>query len=272
MLLTCTAAIITTSEAMRMAAASLKSTAALVIMVGFLSAASAAYVDSGWQPASATWYGSPAGAGSDGGACGYGSLENTPYGFSISSGSPVLFQGGKGCGTCYQIKCVEESSLCSTNPVTVVITDECPGCGGTHFDMSGFAFSSMSRDPSLKQLLLNVGMMNVLYRRVQCAYPRINVAFQVDQGATNYWFAILIKYIADDGDCSKVEFLQGAPNSRWLQMQQLWGATWFVNGGPLVGPFSIRITSAKGSTIVADKVIPPNWSPGSLYTSHVNFA
>ncbi|CAM8882628.1 unnamed protein product [Rhodiola kirilowii] len=50
--------------------------------------------NSSWQPATATWYGAPEGDGSDGGACGYGSLVDVkPFRARVGAVSPVLFQG-----------------------------------------------------------------------------------------------------------------------------------------------------------------------------------
>eukprot|EP00250_Pteridium_aquilinum_P017243 c23526_g2_i1 orf=632-1519(-) len=225
-----------------------------------------------WLPATATWYGSATGAGSDGGACGYGSLAKSPYGSRVSAGSPVLFKSGMGCGACYQVKCLA-GGICSTRPVTVVITDECPGgyCafGRTHFDMSGSAFSGMASSIRTTQNLLNAGVVQVLYKRVPCFYPRgTTLAFQVNDGATNYWFSMLVRYEGGDGDLSAVQLME---KGQWKQMEHLWGAYWCLNAGPLSPPFSIRITSSSGSSLTAYNVIPANWVPGQTYSSRVNF-
>lgn len=231
-----------------------------------------AEIGSDWQLATATWYGSPDGDGSEGGACGYGSLvKQPPFLSKIAAGSPALFEEGKGCGACYQVKCTE-NGLCSQSPVTVVITDECPGgiCSGSgkiHFDLSGTSFSDMGTSSNL----LNAGILSILFRRVPCEYPGKNIAFHVNEGATEYWFAVLIEYEDGDGDLGAVDIKQANSNT-WQGMEQIWGAKWCLNAGPLQAPLSFRLQSlSTGKTLTANNVIPQNWQVSATYRSLVNY-
>ncbi|KAK7824373.1 putative expansin-b2 [Quercus suber] len=207
-----------------------------------------------WSPAGATWYGSPTGAGSDGGACGYGTaVDQAPF----SS----------------MVKCTANQA-CSGNPVTVVITDECPGCvaESVRFDLSGTAFGAMAISGQEDQLR-NAGVLQIQYTRVQCNYPGVSIAFHVDSGSNPYYFASVIEYEEGDGDVSAVDLKQALDSSTWLSMQQSWGAVWKLNSGStLQAPFSIRLTSAvSGNTVVANNVIPAGWQPGQTYRSVINF-
>ncbi|KAG4983045.1 hypothetical protein AAZX31_10G116100 [Glycine max] len=224
-----------------------------------------------WSPAVATWYGPPHGDGSEGGACGFGSVVGVPpFSSMISAGSPLLFESGKGCGFCYEVKCTGNSG-CSGNPVRVVITDECAGCSDAqfHFDLSGTAFGAMAVSGQ-DEKLRNAGKIAIQYRRVECNYPGVYIAFHVDLGSNPEYFAVCAEYEDGNGDLDKVE-LKEAFSASWYSMQRSWGAIWKLSkGSPLKAPFSIRLTDS-GKSVVANNVIPSGWKPGQTYRSIVNF-
>ena len=57
-----------------------------------------------------------------GGACGFEDVNLPPYSGMTSCGNSPIFKDGKGCGSCYQIKCAAPQE-CSDQPVVVFITD-----------------------------------------------------------------------------------------------------------------------------------------------------
>ncbi|XP_010506447.1 PREDICTED: putative expansin-B2 [Camelina sativa] len=230
--------------------------------------------NSDWSIAGATWYGDPNGYGSDGGACGYGTaVAQPPFAKMVSAGGTSLFKSGKGCGACYQIKCTSKSE-CSKNPVTVVITDECPGCvtESVHFDLSGTAFGAMAVSGQSSQLR-GAGVLEILYRKVECKYIGKTVTFQVDEGSNANYFAALVEYEDGDGEIGRVELKQALDSDTWISMSHLWGAVWKLDvSSPLRAPLSLRVTSLdSGETVVATDVIPAGWKPGAKYKSNVNF-
>ncbi|XP_010508211.1 PREDICTED: putative expansin-B2 [Camelina sativa] len=230
--------------------------------------------NSDWSIAGATWYGDPNGYGSDGGACGYGTaVAQPPFSKMVSAGGTSLFKSGKGCGACYQIKCTSKSE-CSKNPVTVVITDECPGCvtESVHFDLSGTAFGAMAVSGQSSQLR-GAGVLEILYRKVECNYVGKTVTFQVDEGSNANYFAALVEYEDGDGEIGRVELKQALDSDTWISMSHLWGAVWKLDvSSPLRAPLSLRVTSLdSGETVVATDVIPAGWKPGAKYKSNVNF-
>ena len=73
-------------------------------------------------------------------------------------------------------------------------------------------------------------------------------------------------------DC-KLQLWMQANSAQWQDMQHIWGATWSLTPGPLVGPFSVRLTTLTGKqTLTAQDVIPKKWAPKATYTSRLNFA
>lgn len=248
--------------------------AACLFVSGDASGAAHRVVDPEWHPATATWYGSAEGDGSDGGACGYGTLVDVvPMKARVGSVSPVLFKDGEGCGACYKVRCLDRG-VCSRRAVTVVVTDECPGglCafGRTHFDLSGAAFSRMAVAGAGGRLR-DRGQLSVVYRRTACKYGGKNIAFRVNEGSTNFWLSLLVEFEDGEGDIGSMQIKQ-ANSVEWLDMRHVWGATWCLVRGPLVGPFSVRLTTLSArKTLTARDVIPRNWTPKATYTSRLNF-
>ncbi|CAH2046579.1 unnamed protein product [Thlaspi arvense] len=219
-------------------------------------------VDSdGWNNAGGTWYGEADGAGSSGGACGYGSaVASPPFYAMISAGGPLLFNNGQGS--------------CSRRPKRVTITDECPGgpCASepVHFDLSGKAIGKLARHGQADQLRA-AGVIRVAYRRTPCSYQGTTIAFHIDAGANPYYIAFVVDYENGDGDLASVE-IQPAGGG-FIPMQEMRSAVWKVNSGSaLSGPFNIRLTSGETrKIIVAEAVIPANWRADETYRSIVNF-
>ncbi|WOH01327.1 hypothetical protein DCAR_0520709 [Daucus carota subsp. sativus] len=239
-----------------------------------------------WSTAGATWYGSPQGAGSDGGSCGYGDLVSQPPFSSMITGiGPSLYNSGKECGACYQVKCTKHPS-CSGKPARVVITDFCPGCTTekAHFDLSGTSFGAMAI-PGQEKHLRDAGILEIRFARVACDYAGTNIAFHVDQGSNSNYIAFVVEFEEGDGDIGAVGLMETTSSSKtsstngqvitteWRGMQQSWGAVWKLDaGGELKPPLSIQLTSQyTEQTIVAKNVIPVGWKPGATYRSVVNF-
>ncbi|KVI11474.1 Barwin-like endoglucanase, partial [Cynara cardunculus var. scolymus] len=167
----------------------------------------------------------------DGAACGWeDDVKDPPLSSMISAGNANIFLKGKGCGNCF----------------------ECPGyCNKVpfHFDLSGFAF----------------GMLG--FGRVPCSYGSTKIAFKVSQKSNPNWFAMAIEYANGDGGFGHVEIAAGGTQN-YSAMDNIWGAVWKKDIAPSYKPpFSFRLTSADGKTLVATNVIPLNFAPGQKYSS-----
>ena len=124
-----------------------------------------------------------------------------------------------------------------------------------------------------------------MHCRVPCNWQGVDIAFKVDAGSNPFYFAVAVEYESGDGDLRGVELMQrssskgkgtGADDDdamSWTPLQHSWGAVWMFNSGPaaLQGPFSVRLTSGSGKTLVANNVIPGGWKPGDTYRSVINY-
>nr|CAI64399.1 expansin EXPB11 protein precursor [Triticum aestivum] len=238
--------------------------------------------NSSWLDAKATWYGPPHGAGPDdnGGACGFKNVNLPPFSSMTSCGNQPLFKDGKGCGSCYQIRCLKsDHPACSGVPKTVIITDmNYYPVSRYHFDLSGTAFGAMAKDGRNDELR-HAGMINMQFKRVPCQYPGLTVTFHVEEGSNPFYMAILVEYENGDGDVNQLDIMESRPNGgkmaptgQWVPMKESWGSIWRMDAHhPMKAPFSLRITNESGKTLVAEQVIPIDWKPNKTYSSLVQF-
>ncbi|CAN6296896.1 unnamed protein product [Urochloa humidicola] len=232
----------------------------------------------GWLNARATWYGAPNGAGPDdnGGACGFKDVNMPPFSAMTSCGNEPLFKDGKGCGSCYQIRCVAHPA-CSGVPETVIITDmNYYPVAPYHFDLSGTAFGAMAKDERNDELR-HAGIIDIQFKRVACQYAGLTVTFHIERGSNPNYLAVLVEYSNGDGDVVQVDLMEsraedGEPTGVWEPMRESWGSIWRMDTRrPLQGPFSLRVTNESGKMLVADQVIPADWQPDNVYSSIVQF-
>uniref|UniRef100_A0ACD5TIB2 Uncharacterized protein n=1 Tax=Avena sativa TaxID=4498 RepID=A0ACD5TIB2_AVESA len=229
--------------------------------------------DTNWLPAKATWYGKPTGAGpkDNGGACGIKDVNMPPYLGMTACGNIPIFKDGKGCGSCYEVKC-QKPPPCSNQPITIFVTDKnYEPIAPYHFDLSGKAFGLMA-PPGKDTALRSVGELELQFRRVRCKYPPgTKITFHVEKGSNPNYLAVLVKFVSDDGDIVQVD-IQEKLSPVWKPMTESWGAIWRWDGKiPIKGPFSLRLTIESGKKLVAQDVIPANWKPDTVYPSSIQF-
>ncbi|KAE8806181.1 expansin EXPB4 [Hordeum vulgare] len=220
-----------------------------------------------WKDAKTTWYGKPTGAGpkDNGGACGYKEVDKAPFFGMTSCGNVPIFKDGRGCGSCFELKCTKPEA-CSGEPTIVTITDknEEP-IAAYHFDLSGHAFGTMAKKGQ-EQKLRDAGEVEIKFRRVKCKYPEgTKVNFHVEKGSSPNYLALVIKFLQGDGDVVAVD-IKPKGKDKWIELKESWGAVWRIDTpDKLIGPFSVRYTTEGGTKTVAEDVIPEGWKPDTSY-------
>ena len=143
-----------------------------------------------------------------------------------------------------------------------------------HFDLSGTAFGAMAKR-GLNDKLRHAGIIDIQFRRGRCKHRGLNVNFHVQRGSNPNYLAVLVEYANRDGTVVRMDLMQsknGRPTGYWEPMSHSWGAIFRRDTNRrLQGPFSLRIRSESGKTLVAKQVIPANWKPDTKYWSNIQF-
>ncbi|CAL8464429.1 g3964 [Coccomyxa elongata] len=207
------------------------------------------------------------------GACGYGLLDKNKYpfwsvaAFSLSN-SFSMAGPAKACGQCYEIKCVDIggpfAGRCSKDSnqrsVVVTITDVCPECETDHIDMQALTFNKIAP--------MEVGRINIQYRRVECTPPEpLNVDINYNNGP-GAWLRIVVSKAAGYGGIKLVQ-MKGS-DSDWMGMTNKYGQAWEVPVTPKL-PWDFRIVSDDSQEVTAIGLINSQGMTGDVPTN-VQFA
>eukprot|EP00244_Chara_vulgaris_P012700 TRINITY_DN682_c0_g2_i2.p1 TRINITY_DN682_c0_g2~~TRINITY_DN682_c0_g2_i2.p1 ORF type:complete len:301 (+),score=9.94 TRINITY_DN682_c0_g2_i2:409-1311(+) len=195
-----------------------------------------------WQNGRSTYYGSEA-FGRDNehnGACGYGSLSAAFVGHNYAAASPVIFQGGRACGGCFEVQCRGNGYPCRSGTARVTITDLCPPippnlqhCAGgkAHLDLGVRVFPIIA-DPK-------AGHVDIRYRTVPCG--RFNAVTFFIRGNHYGWLSLVVMGVPASGRVVGME-VKAARSNTWESLRHDFGASYVRTGRPLSTPISVRIS------------------------------
>ena len=219
-----------------------------------------------------TFYGSPNGGGTLGGACAYQNTVALGYGMMTAALSSPLFNGGEACGACYEIKCkyIQETNTAKnwcysyTKSIIVTATNLCPpgSTGGwcnppnCHFDLPMPAFLQLAQQQG--------GVAPVYYRRTPC---QRSGGMRFTLGGNQWFMMILIHNVAGAGDVVAVSI--SCPYVGWTPMYRNWGAIWTCTK-PMHGPLSFKVTTGDGITTIVSNAVGNGWQFGQTWEGNVN--
>jgi expansin (peptidoglycan-binding protein) len=141
--------------------------------------------------------------------------------------------------------------------VRVQVVDQCPECPAGHIDLSRKAFDRIA-DPVR-------GIVPVTYRAVR--NPRLPdpLAFRIKEGASQWWFAVLV---IDHGNPLRTVEVRPAGGS-WQRAARTDYNYWLRDSGAGPGPYAIRVTDAYGrrATVTGIRLSPGKVQRTSTFLS-----
>jgi expansin (peptidoglycan-binding protein) len=186
-----------------------------------------------------------------------------PSGNALRSGKATFYDMGGGTGNCsfatipsndlyvalgnsqYSAAGACGSYLDVTGPkgkVRVKVVDRCPECAEGHLDLSRTAFKKIASEVQ--------GLVSVKYKAVVNAPTPGGVSVRFKDGASQWWFAVLI-----DNHANPLTSVQAkGKGGSWRAAKRADYNYWIIDGGAGAGPFQIKITDVYGHSATAGNI------------------
>ncbi|GKV46345.1 hypothetical protein SLEP1_g53332 [Rubroshorea leprosula] len=219
-----------------------------------------------WKQAHATFY--EGGSGTFGGACGYEDVVKMGYGLNTAALSTAMFNNGQKCGSCFEIKCVDNPQWCKPEQSSLILTatDHCPpnynlpsDNGGwcnpprEHFDIAKPAFSQIAE--------YKAGIVPVQYRRVPCKKEG-GIRFTIT--GNPYFNLVSISNVGGAGDIESVE-VKGDDKLKWTPLKRNWGQKWETDAELVGEELTFRVRTSDRRTSTSWHIVPKNWQFGQTF-------
>jgi expansin (peptidoglycan-binding protein) len=137
--------------------------------------------------------------------------------------SPGEYASAAPCGSYLEVKGPNGS-------VRVKVIDQCPECKAGHIDLSEKAFAKLA--PLVK------GIIPVSYHTIANPPLPATVAFEVKNGSSRYWLALIVM---NTGNAIASVQVQTTPG-HWMKLARTNWDGWIAQQGAGAGPFTVRVT------------------------------
>ncbi|KAK7245057.1 hypothetical protein RIF29_39888 [Crotalaria pallida] len=222
------------------------------------------FVAGPWKQAHATFYeGSPT---TFGGACGYEDVTKHGYGQDTAALSQALFNQGKTCGACFEIKC-NQPQWCKKGKQSLIVTatDHCPPNPYQSSDNGGWCnppreHFDLAKPAYLKIAEYKAGIVPIHYRRVPCKRQG-GIKFTIT--GNPYFYLVSVSNVGGAGVVVGVQ-VKG-DKTKWTSLSRNWGQKWQTNVKLQGQALTFRVKTSDGGSIVSSNIFPKNWQFSQTY-------
>ncbi|GJN32327.1 hypothetical protein PR202_gb20827 [Eleusine coracana subsp. coracana] len=215
-----------------------------------------------WTAGHATFYGGRDGSGTrDGGACGYKDADG--FGVQTAAVSPKLFDGGAGCGACYEVKGANSTKAAGAKPVVITANNQAPppvsGQEGEHFDLTMPVFLQIAEEKA--------GIVPISYRKVPCQREG-GIRYTIT-GNKNYNM-VMVTNVGGEGDVVAL-LVKGNKRVKWTPLRRSWGQIWITETDLTGESLTFRVMTGDHRKATSWHVAPRDWQFGKTYQATKNF-
>ncbi|TVU39083.1 hypothetical protein EJB05_12486, partial [Eragrostis curvula] len=223
-----------------------------------------------WTAGHATFYGGRDGSGTkDGGACGYKDADG--FGVQTAAVSPKLFDGGAGCGACYEVKGKEgaNSTKPGAAPVVVTANNQAPppvsGQEGEHFDLT---MPCSSRSPKRRPASCPSPTASTCPSTMVACAREGGIRYTIT-GNKNYNM-VMVTNVGGAGDVVAL-MVKGNKRVKWTPMKRSWGQIWITEVDLTGESLTFRVMTGDHRKATSWHVAPRDWQFGKTYQATKNF-
>lgn len=142
--------------------------------------------------------------------------------------------------------------------VIVQITDSCPECGADHLDMQALTFHKLAP--------MEVGRVNIEYRRVECVPPKKMVVYVDQAHGTDKWLRLFVEQAGGKAEVKQVQIRPSGGSAAWIDLTNKWGSAWEISKAPPY-PLDVNIVGAEGDTVTSYGVLQSAGQLGKMPTN-----
>lgn len=101
---------------------------------------------------------------------------------------------------------------------------------------------------------MEMGRVNIAYRRVECVPPRKMVVYVDQAHGQDKWLRLFVEQAGGKAEVRKVQIRPANGNANWIDLTNKWGSAWEMSHAPPF-PLDVNIVGTEGDAVTAYGVL-----------------